>query len=252
MTRAFLLLPLAALASGCYSSSYSPGPCYPGNLNVYWTPGAAPNAGFRVPGLVAAGFPSELGCAAAGVAGVQVFVGGTIAPCSGGGFCIDANTWLCTTGGVSVAIPSGGTYDVQVDAYDANGNLKYSSGPVAAAASGCGDTSVGIFPQGVAGTLGIDYAFTDAASCQAGSQIVWDLRSGLSTAFDTGSIACGGTNPFLTNGGAAVPAGVYTLVNVAEVVGTTSFHAYCNSTPVVHAGPESLLVDMAPSTQTCF
>ncbi|HSB19953.1 MAG TPA: hypothetical protein VLD85_08105 [Anaeromyxobacteraceae bacterium] len=253
MTRAFLLLPLAALVSGCYSSGYSSGPCYPGYLNVYWTPGPSPNAGFEVPGLVAAGFPAELGCAAAGVTGVQVFVGGQIAPCSGGGgFCVDANTWVCGTGGVSVAITAGGTYSVQVDAYDSQGNLKYTSGPVAASASDCGDSAVGVFSQGVDGTLGIDYAFTDLAACQAGSQITWDLRSGLATPFDGGSIVCGGTNPFLVNGGAAVPAGVYTLVNVAEVVGTTSFHAYCNATPVVHAGPESLLVDMAPSTGTCF
>ena len=235
MTRAFLLLPLAALVSGCYSSS----PCYGGYLNAYWTPGPPPNGGFVVPGLVAAGFPAQLDCATAGVATVEFFVNG-----------VHDSTWPCTTGGVSVSIASGGTYSVQVDGYDSVGNLKYSSGPVAVDA--CGDTNVGVFPQGVGGTLGIDYAFTDLAACQAGSQITWDLRSGLATPFDGGSIACGGTNPFLVNGGAAVPAGVYTLVNVAEVVGTTSFHAYCNATPVVHAGPESLLVDMAPSTGTCF
>jgi hypothetical protein len=236
MTRAFLLLPLAALASGCYSSS----PCYSGYLNAYWTPGPPPTAGFVVPGLVAAGFPAQLDCATAGVTTVEFFVNG-----------VHDSTWPCTTGGVSVAIASGGNYSVQVDGYDSVGNLKYSSGPVAVSASGCGDTNVGVFPQGVDGTLGIDYAFVPAASCQAGSDIVWDLRSGLSTAFDSGSIVCGGTNPFLVAGGAQVPAGVYTLLNVAEVVGTTSFHAFCGA-PFPHAGPETLVVDMPAPTATCF
>jgi len=234
MTRAFLLLPLAALASACYSSS----PCYGGYLNVYWTPGPPPTAGFVVPGLAAAGFPPQLDCATAGVTTVEFFVNG-----------VHDSTWPCNTGGVSVSIASGGTYSVQVDGYDSLNNLKYSSGAVAVDA--CGDTNVGVFPQGVAGTLGIDYAFVPAASCQAGSDIVWDLRSGLSAAFDSGSIACGGTNPFLVAGGAQVPAGVYTLLNVAEVVGTTSYHAFCGA-PFPHAGPETLVVDMPAPTGTCF
>lgn len=237
MTRAFLLLPLALLASGCYSSS----PCYGGYLNVYWTPGPPPTGGFVVPGLAAAGFPAQMDCATAGVSTVEFFVNG-----------VHDSTWPCTTGGVSVSIASGGTYSVQVDGYDSLNNLKYSSGAVAVDA--CGDTSVGVFPQGVAGTLGIDYAFVPAASCQAGSQIAWDLRSGLASGgvFDSGSILCGTTNPFLMNGGAAVPAGVYTLLNVAEVVGTTSYHAFCSTTPFVHAGQEVLTVDMPLSTGTCF
>jgi hypothetical protein len=238
MNRAFLLSSLAALASGCYNH-----PCYTPYLNVYWRPGPPPNAGFVVPGLVAAGFPAELDCAEAGVATVKFFVNG-----------VHDSTWPCTTGGVSIALGSGGTYDVQIDGYDASGNnLMYTSGPIAIRASGCGDTSVGIFPDGVDGTLGIDYAFVPPANCQPGSQIVWDLRSGTSAAFDTGAVTCGTTNPFLVFGGGAVPAGVYTLVDVAEVVGSSpAFHVACSSTPFVHAGPETLLVDMPAPTATCF
>jgi hypothetical protein len=248
MTRVSLLLPLAALAAGCYSSN----PCYAPFLNVYWTPGAAPNGGFQVPGLVAAGFPQQLGCTDAGVDSVQVFVGGIIVPCTGGGgFCVDSSTWLCSTGGVSVPLDIGGTYDVQVDAYDANANLKYSSGVVLAGASDCGDSAVGVFPQGRPGTLDIDYAFVPPANCQAGSTIDWDLRSGLSAPFDTGSIACGTTNPFRVNGGVSLPAGVYTLDSIAEVAGGTSIHAFCGA-PFPHAGPETLIVDMPFSTATCF
>jgi hypothetical protein len=254
MTRAFLLLPLAALASGCYSSN----PCYAGYLNVYWTPGPSPNAGFEVPGLVAAGFPSELGCAAAGVSGVQVFVGGLIAPCSGGaGFCVDANTWLCSTGGVSVAIGSGGTYAVQVDAYDANGNLKYTSGPVAASASNCGDSAVGIFSQGVDGTLDIPYAFADGGNACAGASNLWfQVTSGGAvydfvddTSPNPAAIAC---TDVLANraigvltpaGGSLIPAGVYTRTRLEEVSqqvgGFVLQRTNCAVETVVHAGNDA-------------
>jgi hypothetical protein len=248
MTRAYLLVPLAALAAGCYSSN----PCYAPYLNVYWTPGAAPNGGFQVPGLPAPGLPAQLGCTDAGVDAVEVTVGGLFQPCEPGscGTGANAGRWRCGVGGVSVPLNVGGTYDVTVDAFDSSGNLKYSSPVVAAGASDCNDSAVGIFSQGVAGTLGIDYLFVPAANCQAGSQIEWDLFSGTSTPFDSGSIACGTTNPFLVNGGFAVPAGVYTLDRVAEMVGVTSIHAFCGA-PFPHAGPETLIVDMPASTGTC-
>jgi hypothetical protein len=251
MTRAFLLLPLAALASGCYSSN----PCYAGYLNVYWTPGPSPNAGFEVPGLVAAGFPSELGCAAAGVSGVQVFVGGLIAPCSGGaGFCVDANTWLCSTGGVSVAIGSGGTYAVQVDAYDANGNLKYTSGPVAASASNCGDSAVGIFSQGVDGTLDIGYQFTPVNACGAsGSNIWFELLDPAGSIYATVTpasptqITCPQTISLAT-----VPAGVYTLSKFEDGLGATTYHADCAGPAFVHAGDEIFVTTVPASSTACF
>lgn len=249
MNRALLLLPMAALAGGCYVAD----PCDPPYLNIYWIPGPSPNAGFQVPGLVANGFASELDCAGAGVSSVQATIEGQILSCPvGTGNCVDANTWLCPVGGLSIPISSEGTYEVQVDGFDANGNLKYASGPVLLPAGACGDSAAGVFPQGVAGTLGIDYAFSPAVACQPSSQIVWDLRRGTSSAFDAGATTCGGTNPFLANGGALVGAGVYTLVNIAEVAGGTSFHAACSSTPFVHAGPETVQVDMPVSTGACF
>lgn len=252
----FLLLPAAALltATGCVSNDGRVD-CFPPNLNVYWTPGPPPTGGFQVPGLVAAGYPAELDCADAGVVSVQVFVHGSIVPCVGGAAnCVDANSWRCTVGGVSVPIASGGTYSVEVDGFGSTGNLKYVSTDSIGAFS-CGDTAAGVFPQGLSGTLGIDYAFIPAANCQPGSDIVWDLRRGLSTAFDTNSIACGTTNPFDVYGGFDVLAGVYTLDSIAEVVGTTSYHALCSYT-FVHAGDESgsaaLIVNMPLPTATCF
>lgn len=251
MNRVFLLSTLAAALVGCYGSKQVT--CDPPELHIYWTPGPPPNGGFTVPGLVAAGFPSSLGCTDAGVTGVQLTVGGVLQPCTTAGFCVDINTWRCDTGGLTVPLGSGGNYSVAIDAFDAAGNLKYTSFdnvPV----PGCNVSAVGIFTLGVPGTIGLDYAFTPAANCQPASDITWDLRSGFATPFDSGSIACGFTNPFTVNGGAAVPAGVYTLANVAEVAGSpsVSFHAFCSSTPFVHAGPETLIVDMPASTQTCF
>jgi hypothetical protein len=245
MTRASVLLPLAVLAAGCQSSL---DPCDPTLLKVYWTPGS-PNAGFQVPGLVAAGLPAQLGCAAAGVDGVQLRVGGSLIPCSGG-VCLGPNTWLCSARGLSIPLSDGGTYEVQAEAFDLAGNLKYTSGPVAAVASRCGVSEVGVFSQGVAGTLGIDYTFADATNCQQpASDIVWDLRSGLSTPFDAGSIPCGTTNPFLVSGGLSVEPGVYTLDAITEE-STSVRHALCLTT-FVHAGSDTLAVALPVPTQTC-
>ncbi len=253
MNRLFVLLGLAAFGAGC--GTYSSAPCMPNSLTVYWAPGATgPVAGFSVPGLLAAGFPSQLDCAGAGIARIEVDVNGVPVNCSGG-VCVGAD-WACGspgTGGMQTAgYPlQGGDNVVDVFGFDAGGNQKY-AGEVHVYATCGGDPVVGVVSSGVAGPLSIDYAFTDSSPCQPGSSIDWDLRSGLSAPFDTGSIACGTTNPFDVYRGAAVPAGVYTLVNVAELVGTTSYHAYCSATPFVHAGPESVLVDMAPSNATCF
>lgn len=247
MNRLLLLLTIAAAGAGCGGRTV----CNTPSIRVYWTPGSTPPvAGFSVPGLFAAGFPTELTCAEAGVAVVQIFVNG-VAVSAGSTY-----DWPCTTGGVDLGgYPLGsGTNTVEIYGLDApGGNLKY-YGRTDVPGS-CNMVVDGVISNGVAGPLGINYAFVGgSASCQSGSSIVWDLRSGGASgpAFDSGSIACGTTDPFDVYGGANVPAGVYTLVNVAEVVGSTSYHAYCSTTPFVHAGPESLLVDMPASTATCY
>ncbi len=244
MTRVRILLPIAALVAGCQSSST---PCQ-AFLNVYWAQGPAPGGGFQVPGLAAAGFPDRLGCTAAAVDGVQVRINGTIAPCSGG-VCLDPQTWLCLAKGISIPISGGGTYQVQVDAFDATGVHKY-TGAVSASAASCADNSVSVLSQGIAGSLGVDYAFSDTSTCQTGSDIAWDLRQGLATPFDTGSVPCGTANPFLVNGGLDFPAGVYTFESVAEVVGASAVHALCLTT-FVHAGSETLLLELPAATPNC-
>ena len=220
-------------------------------------------------GLAAAGLPAQLGCAQAGVVGVRVFAGTPliIVPCGGAGNCLDASTWRCdlVTGGVRVPVPTAGTYDVQIDGFDAAGlslpvpAAKYSSGPQAVAVAGCGDTLAGLFPLGLSGVLALDYSFTDTAFCAAGSQIQWDLYRGAALV-EQGAIACGnapGQNPFLVLGGADLPAGVYTLTRVAEVTpGGTSVHALCSYPSIVHAGDETVggvapFLDLPPATLAC-
>ena len=255
MNRLFLLLGLAAFGAGCGTNCPAP------SLRVYWTPGASgPVAGFSVPGLAAAGFSPQLDCTAAGLDAsapiatsprIEVRVNDVPVTCSYPDPCVGSD-WQCSTGGVDIgAYPVvGGANKVEIFGYDGSGNLKYYGRDDIADA--CGFVVTGVVSDGQPGPLGIDYAFTDSAACQPGSSIDWDLRAGLATPFDTGSVACGGVNPFDVYGGANVPAGVYTLANVAEVVGATSYHAYCSAAPFVHAGPETVLVDMAPSNATCF
>jgi len=269
MNRAFLLPTIAAFASGCVITTADTVPpfCDAPVLNLYWTPSPSPpQGGFQVPGLPVPGWPAQLDCTQAGVASAQIFVGGQIMQCTGGStFCVDVNTWRCEfpvgsaiEGGLSVPVTSGGTYAVRIDGYDPSGNLKYTTGDQSVGVADCGDTSVGIFPQGVAGTLALDYAFTPPANCASGSNIEWTLtRGGL--LLEDAATPCGGPNPFALVGGALLPAGVYRLDRVAEVVPGTpplSVHAICSNTPsnqaFVHAGPEVVPVDLPVSTQFCF
>jgi hypothetical protein len=276
MNRAILLPTIAALASGCVITSPDSLPpiCNAPNLNLYWTPSPSPpQGGFQVPGLPVPGWPAQLGCAQAGVASVRITVGGALLGCSGGStYCVDANTWRCEfpvggviEGGITVPLNAGGTYAVRIEAFDANGNPKYTTqaaggADVLVSAADCGDTSAGIFPQGLPGTLSLDYVFTPTAQCAAGSNIEWRLLQG-GTVIQDSATPCGGPNPFLLAGGAELPAGVYSFGRVAEVIpgtgpGTGTVHAYCPTTPgyqaFVHAGPEIMPVDIPVATAICF
>jgi hypothetical protein len=258
------LLSLAGCGGGS-NPPPPPPPCDPVRLLAYWAPGGTPQAGFQVSGLAAAGLPAQLGCAQAGVVGVRVFAGTplTIVPCTGAGACLDASTWRCdlATGGITVPLPAGaGTYDLQIDGFDGAGlavaDAKYSSGRQAVAVAACGDTAVGIFPQGLPGTMDLDYILLPASpgpnvNCEPSSRIEWDLfrGSGASAVLEEqGAIACGTINPFpvraaagaLAGQGAVLSAGIYTLDRIAEVIPGTpalSVHALCG-TVIVHAGNE--------------
>jgi hypothetical protein len=262
MNRHLLLLAAAVLGAGCGSRD-----CPAQALRIYWTPGATgPTAGFSVPGLVAAGFPAQMGCAAAGLDNptfsatgprVEVRINDVQVACRYPDPCVGTD-WACTTDGIEVVgypLQAGGN-KVEVFGYSglpSSSTMTFYGGVEQPA--GCDLTTIGVVSGGLAGPLGIDYVFVPTANCHsATSRIDWELRSGVATGpvFDTGSVLCGGTNPFLVYGGADVPAGVYTLTNVAELDATVSYHAYCSSSPLIHAGGETLLVDMPLSGASCF
>jgi hypothetical protein len=251
MNRALLLLVIGALASGCHANDRND--CFAPALSVYWRPSAVqPQAGFQVPGLVAAGLPPQLDCGSAGVVGVRVYVGARLdlVPCTGAGACLDGSTWRCdfSEGGIRVPLQVGGTYDVQVDAVDAAGSPKY-SGLQAASVSSCGDTSIGAFPQGLPGTLGLIHTFAPFASCATGSSIEWTLtRDGLLV--EDSAAPCFGPIPLPLAGSASLPAGIYQLDRVAEATATTTLHALCGAT-FLHAGADILAVTLPAPAATC-
>ncbi|HEY7725052.1 MAG TPA: hypothetical protein VH880_06950 [Anaeromyxobacteraceae bacterium] len=288
MTRAilFLVLPLAAVGvAGCTTGATRD--CGGSSLIVYWAPDPASNAGFYVPGLPAAGFAARLGCAEAGVDSVDVVVGGSSVPCSGG-FC-RGGRWACDVlnGGIQVPLPPALGYSLQVNGYDPVGNLKYAY-PALGATSvdvlDCSDTIVDAIPTGVPGPLGLDYAFAPAANCAtggAGTFMWFDLRDLSNVSVDAvtrstvpspyvfrcGDGTGGTANPIPILGGTSLAAGVYRLAAMEEVVdngdGTSaSVHGACAATDpaswpmaFVHAGPEDLLVDLPllpAGTLTCF
>jgi hypothetical protein len=128
---------------------------------------------------------------------------------------------------------------------------------VAVSASGCGDTNVGVFPQGVDGTLDIPYAFADGGNACAGASNLWfQVTSGGAvydfvddTSPNPAAIAC---TDVLANraigvltpaGGSLIPAGVYTRTRLEEVSqqvgGFVLQRTNCAVETVVHAGNDA-------------
>lgn len=271
MNRLLFLPVAAALLAGCYGAPPPPVPCAFPALNVYWTPGPAVQNGFTVPGLAAAGLPPFLGCAAAGVDGVQVTIGGQLVLCPvGSGHCVDGNTWRCSTGGVGFDLPAGGSYGVRIDAYG-GADLRYTSS-ASVSASGCGDTFYEASPQGVAGPLDLSYAFGDGGNLCASPSSLWFLvRRGSASGpeYDyvdertpLGSqVACTDVarDRFISVldpvAGANVPAGVYTRTRMEEVslqgAAWVPQRADCSTYTVVHAGPDVIPASLVASGALC-
>lgn len=289
MNRA-LLVPFAAatLMAGCVQHSNCTAP----DLVVYWdacnaTGCKPPQAGFVVPGLVAAGFSPQLDCVEAGVDGVQVFVSNQIVPCPASSQCVDANTWACSTGGLTVPVVGAGTYTVEVLGFDPAGQLKYRSGVDAVGVNGCGATSFGSFSNGLPGPMGLGYSLaalaaptgTNCATAPGsdGTFLWFQVTAPNGDVDEVGrdsaapfTETCGTVNPIplfpATNGQpVSMPAGVYRLDRIEEVVRspgppveTRSFRSDCAAQSLVHAGPELLstqavTVNVPPATAlTCW
>jgi hypothetical protein len=264
MTRALLLLSLAAASAGCYGH-----PCYGPTLTVYWTPGQ-PQAGFVVDGLTPQnGFPNpQLGCVAAGVDAVDVTIGGAIQPCNLPGYCgsgPNSARWRCSIDGLSVPLDTSGTYDVIVDGYDAAGNAKFSNSEVAGALSNqgdavpvasCGDTVLGAFPRGLDGSIGLDWNPLACITPSAAMQFQVDPIATNQRPFPSVKVGPGSTT-YLCTGTSTIPvastapAGVYSvLMDEWDPGGGTNLSTYdpvggvCRPQIFMHAGPDVFLTTL--------
>lgn len=228
MNRALLLLPMAALASGCYVAP----PCDP-VANVYWT--------FTVPGL-----NGLMTCADAGVTSVDIFVDNALVetvPCQGP-----------AADGIQLVGFDRGTHLLQLDVYDRNDVRRYQyDGNINL--SGCTST-FDVVGSGVAGDLDLTYLFQPAQNCLTGSYAWYQLRDASGGNFDVAPIstqnACG-VQPI---GPLALPAGVYTLsrfeVGVISGTGWTPDYNACGALTFLHAGPGSLSTTLVPATASCW
>lgn len=227
MNRALLLLPMAALASGCYVAP----PCDP-VANVYWT--------FTVPGL-----NGLMSCAEAGVNSVDVFVDGALVdtvPCQGP-----------AADGIQLVGFGPGTRLLQLDVYDGNTRRYQFDGNIAF--DGC-TSGYDVVASGVAGDMDLTYLFLPAQSCLPNSYAWFQLRDSAGGNFDVAPIstlnACG---PQVI-GPVALPAGVYTLskLEVGVISGNSWTPDYNNCSPqtFLHAGPGSLSTTLVPATASCW
>jgi len=273
MNRALVLLPMAAIASGCYVSPA----CDPPTLAVVWSPARSASAGFTLPGLAAG---TTLSCGDAGVSSVELSVSGQVIACPGGfGYGCIGTDWPCGIGAVEIDIAGGGTYPVSVSAFDSAGNLKYAV-DTSASASACSANAISVQPAGRPGTLSLSYTL-DGANCAPNpgnigtyqGTFMWYTLDDSVGRYDppvggpNRSFSCGGTNPIPLAGGAVVPAGVYYLrmEEVAEgSTGAVSYHGLwtsvggnqCAELPIYHAGPSDVaavnLTMLPPAIATCF
>ncbi len=227
MNRALLLLPMAALASGCYVAP----PCDP-VANVYWT--------FTVPGL-----NGLMSCAEAGVNSVDVFVDGALVdtvPCQGP-----------AADGIQLVGFGNGTRLLQLDVYSGNTRRYQFDGNISF--DGC-TSGFDVVASGVAGDLDLTYLFQPAQDCLAGSYAWYQLRDSAGGNFDVAPIstlnACG-VQPI---GPLGLPAGVYTLsrFEVGVISGATWTPDYnaCAPQSFIHAGPAALSTTLVPATASCW
>lgn len=231
MNRALLLLPFAAIASGCYVAP----PCDP-VVNVYWT--------FTVPGL-----NGVQTCAQAGVDTVDVFVDGGLVdtvPCSGP-----------SADGIQLVGFGQGTRLLQLDVYSGgvNGIRRYQL-DANIRFDGC-TSSYDVVADGLPGDLDLTYLFDPpVSSCLPNSFAWYQLRDAGNGNFDVPPIASSYPCGPEVIGPLNLPAGVYTLsrFEVGQVSGNswTPDYNLCAPRTFVHAGPAALSTTLVPATASCW
>jgi len=230
MNRALVLLPMAAIASGCYVAP----PCDP-VANVYWT--------FTVPGL-----NGVQNCAQAGIDTIRVFVDGGLVqtvPCSGP-----------AADGIQLVGFGPGTRLLQLDAYSGgvSGTRRYQfDGNISF--NGC-TSSYDVVATGLPGDLDLTYLFQPVQTCLTGSYAWYQLRDAANTVYDVAPVSTANECGIQPIGPLNLPAGVYTLskFEVGQLVtgGWVPDYNFCAPRTFVHAGPGTLSTTLVPATASCW
>ncbi len=243
MKRAIVgFLAIAAVAGGCGSSCPLP------DTIVYWT-------------FTDASGGTTTDCAAAGVSTIRIFVNDQAQTDQNGSPDLSCTDFR-QSGGALFPTPVNGNVKLQVEGYDANGNLTYLTDPMTVNLQRCGETVVDANLRAQQGTLTINltgfsqcpspgyiwYSLTDVTNPQQPQ--VYSAVDGLSSPT---AVSCTGAIA-LDN----VPIGNYRLDWIQVVVPTgnpqTPFAAVwqnCSPTAVTHSGNDATTVNLTQATQIC-
>lgn len=231
MNRALLLLPMTALAAGCYAAP----PCDP-EANVYW--------GFTVPGLGVAQT-----CSGAQVDAIRIFVDGAFVedvPCAGP-----------AADGIQLVGFGHGARRLQLEARSggSNGTLRYTSDGTLDI-RGC-TTNRDVVLDGVSGDLDLRYLFAPVDTCLANSYAWYQLRDAANVSYDVAPVSTRNVCGEQPIGPLDLPAGVYTLskFEVGQLLTATTWapdYNACAPQTFVHAGVESLTTTLVPAAASCW
>jgi hypothetical protein len=198
MRRLALLLAASLLGTGCIVSDSTPvaPPCYPSTITVRWPSFLLANGGVTT------------SCATAGVAFVDVFLGGA-----------SVQRLSCGAGGLTITAPPAGSSVLTVEGVASDGTTILLRDELNVAPSACGDVVVDAQPA--EGTLELAYTFTPVNVCTAGGSYMWfsvydrilgNVAAVADETANTRLYVCSDLIRF------PLPAGSYTLQRMEEVV----------------------------------
>ncbi len=222
--------------------------CAPPDTIVYWT-------------FTDASGGSTTDCAAAGVSTIRIFVNDQAQTDQNGSPDLPCADFRAS-GGALFPTPVTGSANLQVEAYDANGDLRYLAGPVTVNLGGCGDTVVDANLSAQQGTLTINltgftqcpspgyiwYSLTDVTNPQ--QPLLYSAVDGLSSPT---AVPCSGAIA-LDN----VPMGKYRLDWIQVVAPTanpqvpfTAVWQNCVPTAFTHSANDTTTVNLTAATTAC-
>lgn len=145
MRHLALALAASVLGTGCIIATDDDG-CDPRTITVEWV-------GFTT------GDGNRLGCAAAGVSFVDIYMDGAF-----------VETWSCADGGALITDVQAGVYTLTVEGVESNGRIAFRE-ELDVNANSCGDRLVRVSPA--EGYVDLQYAFTPDNVCAADPSYLW-------------------------------------------------------------------------------